>query len=387
MKEIRAELKLCWEQKLPCVVATIIQVDGSAYRKEGARCIIRQNGDILGILSGGCIEEDIKEHAFGLFQTGQSQKLFYDFRAGEDDLWGLGLGCNGAVTIWLELFDPVTYPSQAKAMLADFEARESCGAIYYAFTVLSSDPAGRYISGQRWSLPAGEAVEFELPSAAVAIITNHVQGERVELFVEKIEPAPRLSIIGVGADAALLSEMAKSFEWTVHIVYHETARADKRYFPYADGIIYIPRANYSSLAAYSDHYVVLMSHNLELDQEAVKQLLPKAEIAYLGLLGSQSRIRRIVEYVRSLVDFNPAWLQKLFSPIGLDIGAKTPQEITLSIMAEMIAHRNRRNGGSLADKMDFREQSFSSMDLQSEAAAADSGRKPHSLGRQKSVDG
>ena len=154
MKEITNELNLCWVEKRPCVVATIIQVDGSAYRKEGSRCIIRHDGEIIGILSGGCVEEDIKEHASGIFRTALSQKLFYDFRSDEDRVWGLGLGCNGAVTIWLELFDPVRFSDQAKVILDDLQSREHCSATYYAFTVLSSEHSARYSAGQRWKLPA-----------------------------------------------------------------------------------------------------------------------------------------------------------------------------------------------------------------------------------------
>ncbi|MDF2668958.1 MAG: hypothetical protein K0R67_1264 [Paenibacillus sp.] len=349
MREITLALKHCTEMRLACVVATIIQVEGSAYRKEGARCIIQSDGNIIGILSGGCLEEDIKEHALDVIHSGQPQKLYYDFRAGEDDLWGLGLGCNGAITIWLECFDPINLPGEAEAMLHDYEAREACTEAYYAFTVLTSEHPGLYAPGQRWNVPAGaESLMFDLPSnTKTKIATAYMDGKQVEVLVETVQPAPRLTIIGVGADVVLLCQMAKMLEWTVHIVYHETSRAVKEHFPAADELLHIPRGDFASLAAYPRHYVVVMTHNLELDQEAVKQLLPQDNVVYIGVLGSKSRIGKIVDYVSRADDFKPQGLHKLYSPIGLDIGATTPQEITLSIMAEIIAHWNERNGESL----------------------------------------
>ncbi|TDF92016.1 XdhC family protein [Paenibacillus piri] len=354
MKEIISALRTCRDEQLPCVVATIIRVDGSAYRKEGARCIIQPNGDIIGILSGGCIEEDIREHAYGIFQSGRPQKLYYDFRAGEDDLWGLGIGCNGAITVWLELFDPVNFPAAAEAMLHDYEARAGCTAAYYAFTVMTSEHPGAYASGQRWNVPAGVAYsEFALPDAQTGIAEALIDGKRVEALVETIQPVPRLTIIGVGADVELLSQMAKMMEWHVRIVYHETSRAVKERFPAADELHYVPRADFSGLPIPPRHYVVVMTHNLELDQEAVKQLLPQDSVAYIGVLGSRSRIRKIVDFAGNADDFHARWLQKLHAPIGLDIGAKTPQEITLSIMAEMIAHWNGRNGESMRNTLNM----------------------------------
>jgi xanthine/CO dehydrogenase XdhC/CoxF family maturation factor len=127
----------------------------------------------------------------------------------------------------------------------------------------------------------------------------------------------------------------------------------KEHFPHAGELVHVPRADFSALADRSQQYVVVMTHHLELDREAVRHLLPLECVVYLGVLGSRSRIRQIVEYAAGAGSLRPDWLDKLHAPVGLDIGAATPQEIALSIMAEIVARRNGRPGGPLRNRRDL----------------------------------
>ncbi|MGN8829969.1 XdhC family protein, partial [Paenibacillus barengoltzii] len=158
MEELMLALDACLAERQACVVATIVDVDGSAYRREGARCLIHADGEVTGILSGGCIEEDLREHAQEVLRILEPRKLLYDFRIGEDEVWGTGLGCNGAITVWLEPFDPVRAPNVAARIIGDLRQRVETREPYVAATVIgSSDPAAVPPGTRRTLAGAAEA--------------------------------------------------------------------------------------------------------------------------------------------------------------------------------------------------------------------------------------
>ncbi|MGG6313360.1 XdhC family protein [Paenibacillus macerans] len=357
MEELSRELEACRREGRSCVVATIVDVDGSAYRREGARCLIHADGEVAGILSGGCIEEDLRGHAQEALRTGEPRKLFYDFRAGEDDVWGLGLGCNGAITVWLEPFNPVRSPEAADRIIGDLRQREDTREPYVAATVIgSSDPAA-VPPGTRWTL-AGAASEAGLLDAGrrAGLVRSQEGSAQLELLLERVAPRPELIIVGAGDDARLLCSMARMLQWRVTVAYHATDKATRERFPEADELRIIPRLAFDQVDV-RDKYIVVMSHHLELDREAVRRMLTP-EVAYLGLVGSKYRLERILDHIlcrqgqgeEEEDGFDRSLLEKLYSPVGLDIGAETPREIAMSILAEMTAVKNGRTGGFLRDR-------------------------------------
>lgn len=352
MKPIREMLRQCWTAHQPCVIATIIKVDGSAYRREGSRCLIHEDGAITGILSGGCLESDLREHAHAVLETGQPKQLYYDFRWNEDEVWGVGIGCNGAITVWLEPFDPIRAKAAAVQLLQDEEYRVACEQSWWAVTVLeSADPV---------ALPLGSRVRLDqAPVLAdggkveqTGIVSGCLQKVNALLFAERIDPRPRLTIIGSGADAALLCAMAAELQWHVTVADHRPVLLEDEGFAAANVRIVVPRGDFTPLLTGPDRYVVVMTHHLELDIAAVSQLIAE-EVAYIGIVSSRKRAERIVESVLSgNPDISREHLtDKLFAPIGLDIGAQSPEEITLSIMGELIAvQRGKAGVGSLRDR-------------------------------------
>jgi xanthine/CO dehydrogenase XdhC/CoxF family maturation factor len=283
----------------------------------------------------------------------------------------------------LESFDPARYREQAQALLDDLAQREICDEPYYAVTVVSCEGTPstsrqgeapsrletgeipmlsastrqhpelvgeRCASGCRWQAPIGGFPPLPVSAGAGLVRCELPDGCSAELFVERVQPLPTLVIVGTGADASLLSRAAKRHGWRVWIAYHETARASKAAFPEADRIVHGPRADFSALPLGPDHYVAVMAHNMDIDQAAVRDLLSKP-VAYVGLLGSKDRIARIVGRIATEKGlFPPEWSEKLHAPIGLDLGAQTPEDITLSIMAELLACRNRRSGTSMRQR-------------------------------------
>lgn len=353
MEELIRALDACRSESRACVVAAIVDVDGSAYRREGARCLIHADGEVTGILSGGCIEEDLREHAQEVLRTLEPRKLLYDFRIGEDEVWGIGLGCNGAITVWLEPFDPVRSPDAADRIIGDLRRRVETREPYVAATVIgSSDPAA-VPPGARRTLAAAAVEAGLLGAGRRAGLVRHTEGStQLELLLERVAPRPELVIVGVGDDARLLCSLARRLQWRVTVAYHATDKATRERFPAADELRIIPRFAFEQIDV-RGKYVVVMSHNLDLDREAVHRMLTP-EVAYLGLVGSRYRLEKILEPKQTEGEPNggidPKLLGKLFSPVGLDIGAETPEEIAMSILAEMTAVKNGRSGGFLRDR-------------------------------------
>ncbi|MBM6997740.1 XdhC family protein [Paenibacillus sp. DXFW5] len=353
MEELSRELKACLSESRACVVATIVDVDGSAYRREGARCLIHVDGEVTGILSGGCIEEDLREHAQEVLRTLEPRKLFYDFRIGEDEVWGIGLGCNGAITVWLEPFDPVRSPHAADRILGDLRRRVETREPYVVATVIgSSDPAAVPPGARRTLAAAAEEAGLLGAGRRAGLVRLPEGSTQLELLLERVAPRPELVIVGVGDDARLLCSLARRLQWRVTVAYHATDKATRERFPAADELRVIPRYAFEQVDV-KGKYVVVMSHNLDLDREAVHRMLTP-EVAYLGLVGSRYRLEKILEPNSngggSDGSIDPQLLAKLYSPVGLDIGAETPEEIAMSILAEMTAVKNGRSGGFLRDR-------------------------------------
>lgn len=347
MLEIVSALRACWEEKRRAVLATIVAVEGSVYQREGARCLINEDGGIVGIVSGGCVEKDLFEHARSVFDTGNSKLMEYDFRQGDDILWGLGLGCNGAVTLLLHLFDPVQYPQAAKHLLDAFDRRMSSDVPYVVGTVITSEselvvPVGYVVYG--------DEVTLAQDGSNTGFLHQQVKGVDVQLFVERVVPRQRLVIFGAGADVKPLTRAAKFLEWRVTVADHRLDLLNKENFPDAD-VFVMKREDYGNIPVAKSDAVVIMTHNYELDKCALGVLAQK-DIAYLGQLGPRRRIERMLHELEAAgMHLEPYQLEKIHSPVGLDIGAETPEEIALCIVAEICARRNRRGGMPLREKM------------------------------------
>lgn len=347
MLEILKALQQCWANKERAVLATIVDVDGSAYRREGARCLVLESGSVVGTISGGCVEGDLLEYARQVIDTGIPREIRYDFRSEGDLFWGLGVGCNGALTIWLQPFDPLHRPGQAQQLIQEFEQRRSTLEEYRSGLVLESKDPTRVPVGSHLILNrrnAGSADPFHIFSG----LTHHtVNGVSVKLFVETVKPRPRLVIFGAGPDAVPLVEGAKRLHWHVTVADHRRDYLDQELFAAADKRVLTSRNHNSQISVMNEAYVVVMTHNYELDRMLVQSLLPAA-IPYLGVLGSRNRIERMLNDIRwECGELNEDELSKLHSPVGLDIGADSPEEIALSILSELVCRKNVRSGQSL----------------------------------------
>lgn len=309
------------------VLATLVAVAGSSYRRPGARLLVTADGQRIGSISGGCLEEDVLVRAQRVAATGRGELITYDTSSENDLVWGVGLGCHGVVQVLLE---PIlaTPPAWIATLAANLAARRPT-----PLAVVWRSP------GDSTSLGTRLAAEFSSPSADTAV------------FHETISPPPALLIFGAGDDAQPLAQLALPLGWPVTIADPRAAFATSARFPTADRIVVAPSAELvARIAPEPGTLAVVMTHHYIHDVPLLRGLLP-LPLAYLGLLGPKKRADRILaDLARDGCVATPAQLARLHAPVGLDLGAETPAEVALSILAEIRATLGDRDARPLRER-------------------------------------
>ncbi|MFZ2404419.1 MAG: XdhC family protein [Methylobacter sp.] len=334
------------------VLATIIETFGSTYQKAGARMLITQQDELIGLLGGGCFERDLVEQARSVFETGTAKTVFYDMRSPDDVIWGLGLGCNGAVRVLLQLlkaeddFSPLN-------IIADAAEANVAGVLVTVYESVHAD----FPSGHSLFLPASadellSNAAYPFTTAALQTVLQqkprleaHEIGDReIKAFYDPIQPPLRLLVLGAGTDAMPLVQCAKALGWDVAVVDHRPGHIRKERFPQADQLLHImPEDIGDNLELDQFSALVLMTHNVEYDGRYLKAIV-NSPIPFIGLLGPAHRKDRLLQNLGSEAS---QITDRVFGPVGLDIGAETPEEIALSIMAGIHAELSGRSGRQL----------------------------------------
>ena len=312
-------------------VGLLVRTLGSTYRKPGALMLIAANGDYAGLISGGCLEGDLREHAQSVIQSGQPQLVTYDMRGADDLIWGLGLGCEGAMEILLfrvgpeQDWQPLTHMARALAT----HTPTALGLV-----VESTNPA---MPVGAITLPREEpsAVQRALESASRSGRADWVTGADWKLFALPLSLPPKLLLLGAGPDAAPVVDLAARQSWKVTVVDHRPAYAQAEHFPAAERVILArPEQLASSIDLRHFSAAVVMSHHLPSDLEYLRSLAA-TPIAYVGLLGPGVRRDRL------LSDLGPqaagSLRPRLHAPVGLALGGRSPESIALAIVAEIHA--------------------------------------------------
>ncbi len=346
------------------VLATVVEIDGAAYRGPGARMLVA-GGEATGTISGGCLESDVVQKARQVLDDGLPQLLHYDSTAEDDILWGTGLGCGGKVTVLLEKFPAnLHYPR----FLADCILHQQAGVLATVFR----DPqnANRV---QHLILRSNKSVEDNVADNTLrAALRQDAQGElavlhkaskpiaqgltrhydlaagRAAVLLEPILPPVGLTVFGAGHDAVPVARLAAELGWAVTVVDHRPALVQPGRFPdVCDVLLTADQAVPPQLPINDRTLVLIMTHNYLRDLEILKETLA-GPCLYLGLLGPRKRTQRLLDELRQdNVDLAPEKLERLFSPVGLDLGAESAEEIALSIVGEMQAQLAGRPGGQL----------------------------------------
>ena len=324
----------------PGVLATLVATAGSTYRKPGARMLILADGSCRGLLSGGCLEADLGLHAREVLNSGVARAVEYDMRGPDDVLFGLGAGCEGAMRVLLE---PAGTGSRAAAALAVAVVATRQGGSTSLVAVHESArlPLGTYAVGAELPADLAAAAQRCVAEARSRDLRFELDGAACRAFVQFLAPPPHLLVCGAGPDAQPVVAAAQALGWRVSLVDHRPAYAQQQRFPGAS----IRRADARDLGTVVDlgrcHAAIVMSHHLPSDA-AYLRALARAEMPdFVGLLGPRSRRRRLLE---ELGDDAGRLTSRLRGPVGLNLGAVTPEGIALSIISQIHAWLAGRPG-------------------------------------------
>ncbi len=305
-------------------LATLVRVEGSSYRRPGARLLVTADGRRIGSISGGCLEDDVAVHARAVLADGKPRAVTYDTTAENDLVWGVGLGCHGIVHL---LIEPVaSAPAWAGVLRENLRRR------------VATELAVVWRGGDRD--PLGTCLAADLPAAAAA-----------EAFRQLVRPPTALVVFGAGDDARPLVRMARELGWQVTVADPRPAWATRDRFPEADDVIVVrPEDVPSRIGVDADTVAVVMTHHYRFDVPLVRALLP-LPLAYLGLLGPRLRADRILsELAAGGFPVSAAMRARLHAPVGLDLGAEAPEEVALAILAEITAVRAARDARPLRER-------------------------------------
>jgi xanthine dehydrogenase accessory factor len=340
-------------------LATVVRVEGSSYRQPGARMLVTETGQLTGAISGGCLEGDALRKALLAIEQQQKKLITYD-TSNEDDIeFGVQLGCNGIVHI---LFEPVNYasPDNPIALLEQLVAKreKAVMVIFFSIDRTRQQIGTRLLYREENSIPDQQGFE-EVYDDVIAALQNAasiskqylINNAPVEAWIEFVPPPLRLVIAGAGNDVKPLAEIACTLGWETIIVDGRKTHATPGRFPLAKELHVIKAAQLTATVA-TDNFTVfaLMTHNYNYDLEALKLLLATNPV-YIGILGPKKKFDRMLGDLEAQgVRLSEDQLQCIHTPIGLDIGAETSEEIAVSIVAEIKAVLSERNGRSLKYK-------------------------------------
>ena len=322
-------LKTWQQQGKKAVFVTVVDLEGSSYRRPGVRMVFNEDGDSTGAVSGGCVETEIERQAQSVFKSGKAKLMTYDGR--------LRIGCEGILHI---LIEPVFLSEE---LLKNFETalkhrqNFSIDAYYYP-------EVGEYKN-------AGTVVILNGRTYSLNPFFESGQTDDQECFSQKFDPLFQLYIFGAEHDAVQLCQAAKLLGWEVTIVASADESKSCDYFPGADALISPFFENIDTSAVDEQTAVVIMTHSYNKDVQylmALKEIRP----AYLGIVGSINRRERLLSTLLDYFpDISPEFLEQIHSPAGINIGAETASEIAVSILAEILALIRNKKPEALRNKV------------------------------------
>ena len=323
LKHIVTECERAKKQGIKAVLATVVALDGSSYRRPGVRMLLLENGKMVGAVSGGCVEKEVFRQAESVFTSGISKVMTYDGR--------YRLGCEGILYILLERMD--LSPEGLEQFKLTLKKRSS----FRMESFFEKDYTEDQSLGSR----------FILDGNPYPLQQNLQPDPKRKVFTQELNPCFRLVIIGGEHDAVQLCSFAAMSGWEVIVVVHPKEEKKLEDFP---GAVEILPSEDVPLSLDQETAVVVMTHSYAKDIRYLLALQDKTT-AYLGLLGPAKRREKLFNELMERNDaIHPDFLEHIHGPAGLDIGAETPQEIAISILSEILAVMNSKTVNSLREK-------------------------------------
>ena len=323
-------------------LATIVSVDGSAYRRPGAKMLVAADGDSYGLITAGCIEDEVRELVEAVLGAGEPHVETYDLME-DDDIWGLGLGCNGIIDV---LVEPIS--TDFATLIDAVSMRRPIGQL----TIVGESEAigaRAYFQDGEWIAVDDAIPDWVLEEVAGATktliaedkaetITVEAGDTTMQVFIEGIQPAPRLLVLGSGPDVGPLVELGRKNGYDVGVVSFRGAVDIEARFPVANSHYSTKPAMLSDEVPLDGQtYAVVMTHNFLDDRIAMGELLD-ADVPYIGLMGPRKRFAEMSEdFAAEGRHFSEEEMSRIFTPVGLDLGSGSPYGIATSVIAEVMA--------------------------------------------------
>ncbi len=344
-------------------LATVVRVEGSSYRRAGARMLISDSGEWVGGISGGCLEGDALKRA--RFAIAQNKASVVTYDTSEDDPYqiGVGLGCNGIIDVLLTPLDVENPNNQVLALQQCVESRKPEVLVTVTKLRMETDAIQlgdtfRYESASQFEsiFPLKEIseellsdIQDGLISTKSSIKSYSLEDGTIQLFIEVLIPATHLLVYGGNYDIYPMVKLAKEIGWKVSVICNPL-KVQKQLFTWADAVIEKENAKNIAIDPYT--VAILMAHDYNTDFTNLRHLL-STEIPYIGMLGPKKRsdkmFKAMTEEGESVSEKDAA---RIASPVGLDIGANTPEEIAISILAEIKTIFSKRSG----ERLKFRDK-------------------------------
>lgn len=345
-------------------LATVTSVEGSSYRKPGARMLIAADGRTWGTISGGCLENDVARRGRIAIDSGKAEVCSYE-TSEEEDTWvaastpGASVGCGGRVELLIEVVSGER-PGPMTTLHALVRDRQRAAM---ATIVRVDGAAGKVRVGQHLTVNdegeiGGDVEEPELregilkhlreAGAGTGMVRVAWSGGSAEVFVERLAPPQAMVIFGDGQDVLPLAELGSFLGWRVMVIGMRAADVLHQRFGKDVAVVSAspddPTAGMIPLA--QDTAAVIIAHHMERDAAVLRHLL-KSPPKYVGILGSRRRTQRLLEMTGAGEAAGHPWL---YAPVGLDVGARSPDQIALAIVAEIQAVMSGRGGGPLRER-------------------------------------
>ncbi|HLO83018.1 MAG TPA: XdhC family protein [Chitinophagaceae bacterium] len=369
MKEIREIIK-AYDNAVhagrKAALAAVVHLEGSSYRRPGARMIVNDEGELTGAISGGCLEGDALRKALLVLSKQQSKLVTYDTSDEDDMTIGIQLGCAGVIQVLFEPIDP-NQPDNPIQLLRKVVAVRQNAVLVTMFSLEKKHDAQ---AGTCLLMESNGNISGSIPYPGIeALVMQDVQEAMqnkkssfkqyfdqdvtVTAFIEFLQPAVSMIVVGAGNDAIPMMQMADIIGWDVRVVDGRNTHAKPERFASACQVLVSkPEKVLEQIPMDERTVFVMMTHNYNYDMAMLKALLPK-NIPYIGMLGPRKKLERMLDEIKEGgTVITKDMLEKLYGPTGLEIGAETAEEIALSIISEIQAVMNAKSGGLLREKTD-----------------------------------
>lgn len=360
MRDVFADLLRVWHAGKPFALATVVSVSGSAPRQPGTAMVVTGDGEVIGSVSGGCVEAAVYDQARELVTGGSARLVSYG--VSDSDAFSVGLTCGGTITIFIQRVDPAATPWVEEVARAVADG----SGVAVATVIADDDPSlvgrtvvcgaratdGQTLGAARLDRMVRKDVAGCIAMGRSAVVEYGSNHERVgngsRVFINTFAPPPRLLVFGAVDFAAALAQAGSFLGYRVTVCDARATFTTTDRFPFADDVVVEWPHRYLEQEADSGRIdartaVCVLTHDAKFDVPVLGVALRLPEVGYVGAMGSRrthyDRLARLREHGMSDKE-----LAALHSPLGLDIGAATPQETAVSIVAEIIAERTGRNG-------------------------------------------